>query len=179
MCILPAKKKVFLIILLFIPLLICSTAAEEKVSLYEIGFGKIAKTHKEYMRNSAFTVSETETSGTGKECGYEKFYLVMHRSFSVGYLKKGKEEIISSLTLYAKTKLHPLSDYIGKSKEDFLKAFPLGDSDSDSDHVTFYKSDKSDRVEVAVVYVDGIVDGISIYNGDYLKELARVTIPAE
>ena len=81
--------------------------------------------------------------------------------------------MISSLTLYAKTDLHPLSSYIGLPKEDFLADFPLGDNDKDTYNVTFFKSDKTGRIEVAVNYIDGLVDGISIFNGKYMKKLAE------
>ena len=166
------KKNLF-ICLVFVSFFVCHLSAQEPQSLYEIGFGKISRTHKTYMERWAYTVTCTRATGSVQGMGFTRSYLVMHKSFSITYVENCYQEMISSLTIYAKTDLHPLSAYIGRPKEEFLADFPLGDNDKDTDNVTFFKSDKTGRIEVAVNYIDGIVDGVSIFNGKYMKLLAE------
>lgn len=125
------------------------------------------------MEKWAYTVSATKAAGPHAGMGFTRSYLVMHKSFSITYVENCYQEMISSLTIYAKTDLHPLSAYIGRPKEEFLADFPLGDNDKDTYNVTFFKSDKTGRIEVAVNYIDGIVDGVSIFNGKYMQLLAE------
>ncbi|MBO4706632.1 MAG: hypothetical protein J5647_12915 [Spirochaetaceae bacterium] len=166
------KKNLF-ICLVFVSFFVCHLSAQEPQSLYEIGFGKISRTHKTYMEKWAYTVSATKAAGPHAGMGFTKSYLVMHRCFTVTYVENSYREMISDLNLYAKTDLHPLSAYIGRPKEEFLADFPLGDNDKDTYNVTFFKSDKTGRIEVAVNYIDGIVDGVSIFNGKYMQLLAE------
>ncbi len=166
-------KKMLFICLVFVSVFVCHLTAQETQSIYEIGFGKISRTHKTYEERWAYTVSWNKSTGSALGMGFTRSYLVMHKSFSITYVENCYQEMISSLTIYAKTDLHPLSSYIGMTKEDFLANFPLGDNDKDTDTVTFFKSDKTGRIEVAVSYIDGLVDGISIFNGKYMKKLAE------
>ena len=148
-------------------------STQETQSIYEIGFGKISRTHKAYQERWAYTVTCTRATGSVQGMGFTRSYLVMHNNFTITYAENSYQEMIMCLTLYAKTDLHPLSAYIGRPKEEFLADFPLGDNDKDTYNVTFFKSDKTGRIEVAVNYIDGIVDGVSIFNGKYMQLLAE------
>jgi len=180
-----ARKKILFICLVFASFFVYRLTAQETQStqetqsIYEIGFGKISRTHKAYQERWAYTVTCSRATGSVQGMGFTRSYLVMHNNFTITYAENSYQEMIMSLTLYAETALHPLSSYIGLPKEDFLAAFPLGDSDKDTYNVTFFKSDKTGRIEIAVSYIDGLVDGISIFNGKYMKKLAEYTASLE
>ena len=127
-----------------------------------------------YKDKPGYEISEATTDDIQQKCGYNKRYTVMSEPISITYLKNWKGETLASVIIFNKTDLHPLGAYIGSSKEELLKEFPLGDNDIDSEKSTFFKSDKKHRIEVGAIYVDGIVDGFTILNCEYVDKFHKV-----
>lgn len=127
-----------------------------------------------YKGKLGYEISEATADNIQQKCGYNKRYTVMSEHISITYLKNWKGETLASVIIFEKTDLHPLGAYIGSPKEELLKEFPLGDNDTDSEKATFFKSDKKHRIEVGAIYVDGIVDGFTILNCEYVDKFHKV-----
>ncbi|MBP5448229.1 MAG: hypothetical protein J6X95_09115 [Treponema sp.] len=151
-----------------------SLSCQEGKSIYDYEFGGLRKNHLMYKDKPGYEISEGPADDIQKKCGYNKRYTVMCEPISIIYLKNWKGETLASVIIFKKTDLHPLGAYIGRSKEELLKEFPLGDNDIDSEKATFFKSDKKHRIEVGAIYVDGIVDGFTILNCEYVDKFHKV-----
>ncbi len=149
-------------------------SCQEGKSIYDYGFGSAKENHLMYKGKPGYEISESPANDIQQKCGYNKRYTVMSEPISITYLKNWKGETLASVIIFEKTDLHPLGAYIGSSKEELLKEFPLGDNDIDSEKSTFFKSDKKHRIEVGAIYVDGIVDGFTILNCEYVDKFHKV-----
>ncbi len=154
--------------------LVLALSCQEGKSIYDYGFGSAKKNHLMYKGKPGYEISEAPADDIQQKCGYNKRYTVMREPISITYLKNWKGETLASVIIFKKTGLHPLGAYIGSSKEELLKEFPLGDNDIDSEKATFFKSDKKRRIEVGAIYVDGIVDGFTILNCEYVDKFHKV-----
>ena len=153
---------------------VLALSCQEGKSIYDYGFGSAKKNHLMYKDKPGYEISEATTDDIQQKCGYNKRYTVMSEPISITYLKNWKGETLASVIIFNKTDLHPLGAYIGSPKEELLKEFPLGDNDIDSEKSTFFKSDKKHRIEVGAIYVDGIVDGFTILNCEYVDKFHKV-----
>ena len=149
-------------------------SCQEGKSIYDYGFGSAKENHLMYKGKPGYEISESPADDIQQKCGYNKHYTVMSEPISITYLKNWKGETLASVIIFGKTDLHPLGAYIGRSKEELLKEFPLGYNDIDSEKSTFFKSDKKHRIEVGAIYVDGIVDGFTILNCEYVDKFHKV-----
>ena len=152
---------------------VLALSCQEGKSIYDYGFGSVKKNHLMYKDKPGYEISEVSADDIQQKCGYNKRYTVMCEPISIIYLKNWKGETLASVIIFEKTNLHPLGAYIGRSKEELLKDFPLGDNDIDSEKSTFFKSDKKHRIEVGAIYVDGIVDGFTILNCEYVDKFKK------
>lgn len=153
---------------------VLALSCQEDKSIYDYGFGSVKENHLMYRDKPGYEISEVPADDIQQKCGYNKRYTVMCEPISIIYLKNWKGETLASVIIFEKTDLHPLGAYIGRSKEELLKEFPLGDNDIDSEKATFFKSDKKHRIEVGAIYVDGIVDGFTILNCEYVDKFHKV-----
>lgn len=153
---------------------VLALSCQEGKTIYDYGFGSVKKNHLMYKDKPGYEISESPADNIQQKCRYDKRYTVMCEPISIIYLKNWKGETLASVIIFNKTDLHPLGAYIGSSKEELLKEFPLGDNDIDSEKATFFKSDKKHRIEVGAIYVDGIVDGFTILNCEYVDKFHKV-----
>ena len=112
--------------------LVLALSCQEGKSIYDYGFGSAKKNHLMYKGKPGYEISEAPADDIQQKCGYNKRYTVMREPISITYLKNWKGETLASVIIFKKTGLHPLGAYIGSSKEELLKEFPLGDNDIDS-----------------------------------------------
>ena len=153
---------------------VLALSCQEGKSIYDYGFGSVKKNHLMYKDKPGYEISEATADDIQQKCGYNKRYTVMCEPISIIFLKNWKGETLASVIIFEKTDLHPLGAYIGSSKAELLKEFPLGGNDIDSEKATFFKSDKKRRIEVGALYANGIVDGFTILNCEYVDKFHKV-----
>lgn len=148
--------------------------AQNSQALYDYGFGEISKKHKTYKNDSRFSIyGPTKVDKVLEKCGYSQCIVVSNESVSFHYLLGAFGETLTDISLDEKSDYHPLAKYIGSSFEEFKKKFPLQETDKPSSGTTFFWSDKNDKYDIAVVCVDGIIDGIQIRSRNFKKKYAK------
>jgi len=151
-----------------------NAGAQDSQAMYDYGFGEISKKHKTYKNDSRFSFyGPTKVDKVLKKCGYSQCIVVSNESVSFHYLLGAFGETLTDISLDEKSDYHPLAKYIGSSFEEFKKIFPLQETDKPSSGTTFFWSDKNDKYDIAVVCVDGIIDGIQIRSRDFKKKYAK------
>ncbi len=172
-----SKNKIFsamLSFLMFSLCLNCHASDVKKNSIYSLALEGICRRPLDYSNNPDYNViSSSNINSQMKDMGYSEQIHVMHEKFDINYLRNWHGIIIMSVSIDEKNDVLPLGKYIGVSKEEFIKAFPLEEKDSDSGNVIFYKSDKTEKVQLGVIFKDGVVYGITVHNGEYMKKFAE------